>query len=274
MKTITLLMAFLFVTANLFAQADLDSIYTRKGEVLVGKVKEIGHSEIRYIQPQTDLEVVYVLLISDIDRIVFSGGQVQKFEPDAKKPGTIEANSEELFLVQNKNALKIDFLALAANTLTLTYERCLRPGRSFEFSGGIIGMGLGLEDEDASGFLLRGGFKFARNPDFYMKEMRYSHILKGSYLKLELDFANYSVTGSDSFFENDKRYDNTKWAFLVVMGKQWVYSDSFLIDFFSGIGLGGNSLENLDLTYPYGFATLGEDFPLAFSFGLRLGFLL
>ncbi len=273
-STFLFLSFFLVTTANLFAQPVLDSIYTRKGEVIVGKVTEIGISEIRYMQPQKALDVVFVINKADIERIVFSGGQVQKFEPGLQKPETIESNSQELFLIQKKNAFKIDFLSLAANTLTLTYERCLKPGRSVELSGGIIGMGFGLKEEDASGVLFRGGYKFAQNPDFYLKEMRYSHILKGSYLKLELDFASYSVTNYEWFSESNSRYNNTKWAFLVVLGKQWVFNDSFLIDLFSGIGLGNNTLDNLDLTYPYGFATIGEDFPMAFSFGLRLGFLL
>lgn len=176
MKNLLLFAMFFFVSAHLFGQAELDSIYTKKGEIITGKVKEIGPSEVRYTQPQTKLDVVYVMNKNEIDRIVFSGGQVHKFEAGPQTPETIAGNSEELFQIQRKNALKVDFLSIAANTLTITYERCLRPGRSIEFSGGLIGIGAGLEEEDASGFLIRGGYKFAKDPDFYLKEMRYSQI--------------------------------------------------------------------------------------------------
>jgi hypothetical protein len=271
MKNLVLFIIFFFFAASLFGQTDLDSIYTKGGDFILGKVKEIGSSEVRYTQPQSNLDVVYVINRRQIDRIVFSGGQVQQFD---SKLETIEDNSEELFLIQRKNAFKIDFLSIAANMFVFTYERSLKPGRSLEFSGGVIGIGTGLEEEDASGVLFRGGYKFAKNPDFYLKDMRYTHILKGSYIKAEVDFASYSVNGTTNFLGKTSRYNNTKWAFLVVLGKQWVFDNRFLVDFYSGMGLGDNSLEQMDLTYPYGFATMGDDFPLAFSFGLRLGFLL
>lgn len=272
MKNLVLIATFFMLALNLFGQTEKpDSIFTKKGKILTGKVKEIGTSEVKYIQPQMSTDVVYTIAKNDVDRIVFANGQVQKFETELE---TIEGNSEKLFQIQKKNALKLDFLSIAANTLTLTYERCLKPGRSVEFSGGIIGIGVGLKEEDASGVLFRAGYKFAKNPDFYLKEMRYSHILKGAYLKLEFDFASYSVTGHQDFFDEKERYNNTKWALLLVPGKQWIFGDSFLVDIYSGIGLGNNSLEDLDFTYPYGFATLGEDFPLAFSFGVRMGLLL
>jgi hypothetical protein len=275
MKNLVLFAIFFFITANLFGQAELDSIYTKEGTIITGKVIEIGPSEVRYTQPQKNLDVVFVMYRSGIDRIVFSGGQVQEFETGTQYMETIAGNSEELFHIQRKNALKIDFLSIAANTITLTYERSLRPGRSVEFSGGLIGMGMGLEEEDASGFLFRGGYKFAKDPDFYLKEMRYSHILKGSYIKFEIDFATYSVTGAKSYFGKEERYNITKYAFLVVLGKQWVFSDRIVVDSYSGIGLGKNSLDDdFDLAYPYGFTALGDNFPMAVSFGLRLGFLL
>ncbi len=274
MKKLLLVSAFLMLAINLFAQTEKqDSIFTKNGEIITGKVREIGPDEIRYTLPQTNMDVVYVVRRNEIERIIFSNGQVQRFEAAQQRPETIEENSMDLFQNQKKNALKVDFLSIAANTLALTYERCLMPGKSLELSGGIIGIGTALPEEDASGVLFRGGFKFAKNPDFYIRDMRYSHILKGSYVKLEFDFASYKVTGQKDFFDDEERYSNTKWAFMVVLGKQWVFNDSFLIDLYSGLGLGGNSLEDLDLTYPYGFLTLGENFPLAFSLGLRLGLL-
>lgn len=275
MKNLTFIIAILAFSLNSYGQTSkLDSIFIKNTTVIIGKVLEIGTSEVKYVQPQINEEVVYIIGKDEIERIVFFNGNEQQFNTEPKKFATVESNSEELFKVQKKNALKVDFLSIAANTLALTYERSLKPGRSIEFSTGIIGIGTALKEEDASGILFRGGYKLTKSPDFYINEMRYSHILKGSYVKFEFDFASYDVTGSMNFFDDEERYGNTKWALLIVLGKQWVFGDNFLIDIYSGFGLGDNSIEDLDLTYPYGFLTLGDNFPLAFSLGMRLGFLI
>ena len=276
MRTILLSAFFLLVRVALVAQvAAPDTIFTRDGNTITCKIREIGTSEIRYVQPQINADVVFVIEKYKVARIVYGNGAEQTFETDRKPPETIEQNSEELFALQRKNALKLDLLALAVNNFSLTYERCLRPGRSIEFSAGAIGLGFGLKDEHASGVVLKGGYKFARNPDFYLGGMRYAHILKGRYLKLELDFASYSVeTETKLFSSHTEKYSITKFGFLVVLGNQWVYDDKILIDVYSGLGIGTNDLEDNDLSYPYGFATLGDEVPLAFSLGLRIGLLI
>ncbi len=200
---------------------------------------------------------------------------MQKFDHTAYNDETIEKNSRDLYQDQHKIAVKTDFLSLATNTTSLTFEKCLSPGQSVEFSLGAVGLGFGDLDEKASGILFRGGYKFMRNPDFYMKDMRYAHILKGRYIKLEFDFASYSAKDDYAYDNYNNETDNiTKWAALVVFGNQWVFNDSFLIDLYSGIGLGGNNCDGEEYYYPHGFLTVGNESPFAFSFGLRLGFLL
>lgn len=273
MKNLLSTVFLLLLSIALFAQTPVrDTIFTRNGSLILCKVREIGTSEIKYIQPEINPDVLIAISKSKVERIIYSNGVEQQFERDQIE--TIEENSEDLFAMQRKSAVKIDFLGLAVNTLNLTYERCLRPGRSVEFSVGGIGLGFGLKDENAAGVLLKGGYKFAKNPDYYLKGMRYAHILKGKYLKLELDFASYKVEAQRDFFENREKYTVTKFAFLIVAGNQWILENSFLIDVYAGVGLGTNNLDDNDLSYPYGFATLGDEFPMAFSCGIRIGFLL
>jgi hypothetical protein len=135
----------------------------------------------------------------------------------------------------------------AVNTTSFTYERCTRPGQSLEFSVGAVGLGFADWDEKASGVLIRGGYKFMRNPDFYMRDMRYAHILKGRYLKTEFDFASYQVEtdAMHSISKINRKIHLTKWAILIVFGNQWVFNDIFLIDLYSGIGLGSNNQVSL-----------------------------
>jgi len=276
MRTILLSAFFVMLHIALVAQVPAtDTIFTRDGTAISCKVREISSAEIRYVQPQLNPDVVFVIEKSKVARIVYANGAEQTFATERQAPETIEQNSENLFALQRKNALKLDLLALAVNNFSLTYERSLRPGRSIEFSAGAIGLGFGLKEEHASGVVLKGGYKFARNPDFYLGGMRYAHILKGRYLKLELDFASYSVENETELFSSHtEKYSITKFGFLVVLGNQWVYDDKILIDVYSGLGIGTNNLEDNDLSYPYGFATLGDEVPLAFSLGLRIGLLI
>jgi hypothetical protein len=170
--------------------------------------------------------------------------------------------------------LKIDFISPVNNVLSLTYERCLTPGRTVEFSLGAVGIGIAQKDDNASGILFRGGYKLIRSPDHYIKGMRYAHILKGLYSKFEFDFASYHIEGYKELFSEREEYTLTKWAILLVLGSQYVFNDNFLIDTYAGFGFGRNNLEELDWTYPYGFTTLDKSMPLAFSMGIRLGFLI
>jgi len=251
-----------------------DTIFQRKGEIIICKVKEIGISEIKYQRPDFNPDLLFSISKNDITKIVYADGNEQVFEIQSELKENIEQNSEELFKIQKKSALKIDFLGLAINTLSLTFENCIKPGKSLEFSLGAIGVGLAKKEDKPSGILFRGGYKIMRSPDFYLKGMRYAHIMKGPYLKFEFDFASYGIEGKKDFFESNEKYTITKWAFLIVFGNQWVFNDAIVIDLYTGLGLGENNLDNPDLTYPYGFTTSDESFPLALSLGLRLGFLL
>lgn len=266
-----------FATANssdLNISQEQDSIIWRDGKVILGTVKEIGVSEIKYSNPEFNQGLLFSIPRNQILKIVFSDGKVQEFDLQTELAETMEQNSNDLFLIQKKNALKIDFISLATNTFSLTYERCLKPGRSLEFSVGVVGLGFAEMEDNASGFLFRGGYKLIRSPEFYMRGMRYAHIMKGPYLKMEFDFASYGIEGTKDLFSSvTEHYNLTKWAVMLVMGNQWVFNDNFVTDLYFGTGIGTNNLEDLDWTYPYGFTTFGDGFPLAFSFGLRMGFL-
>lgn len=267
---------FFFAITTLSGQtANSDTIFKFNGDVILCKVREIGPAEIKFIQPEINPDVTISINKKEVKRIVYFNGQEQLFEREMTESETIEKNSEDLFALQKKNAVKIDFLSLATNVLSFTYERCLKPGQSLEFTGGIVGVGFAEKDEEASGILFRGGYKLMKNPDYYLQGMRYAHILKGRYIKFEFDFASYGVTGSKEFFSSTtEKYTINKWALMMVFGNQWVFNDNLLVDLYSGIGLGKNNLDNLDSTYPYGFLTFGEGFPMAYSFGVRIGFLI
>jgi len=255
-------------------QVAKDTIVKRNGEKIICTVKEIGTAEIKYVREEYKPDLIFSIEKKEIDRIIFADGQTQKFEAEIGIYENVERNSEELYKIQKKSILKMDVLSPIANTTSLTFERCLKPGRSLEFSLGAVGLGLSEKKDKASGILFRGGYKLMRSPDFYLRGMRYAHILKGPYIKFEFDFASYHIESYKDIFEDRESYTLTKWALLMVFGNQWVFNDNFAVDLYYGIGPGKNNLEHLDWSYPYGFITFGKGFPLAFSFGLRCGFLI
>jgi len=251
-----------------------DRIVLRSGDEIKCAVKEIGTTEIKYIQEEVSPDVIFSVNKKDVEKVIFADGKLFEINQENELLETVEQNSKDLFLIQKKNALKIDFISPVNNVLSLTYERCLQPGSTVEFSIGAVGIGIAKKEDNASGILFRGGYKLIRSPDHYIKGMRYAHILKGLYSKFEFDFASYRIEGYKELFGEREEYTLTKWAILLVLGSQYVFNDNFVIDTYTGIGFGRNNLEELDWTFPYGFATLDKSMPLAFSLGVRLGFLI
>jgi hypothetical protein len=260
--TITLVFAMVLSLACLGVQAQ-DRILTRQGETIECKVQEIGTEEISYTLAEYEHSVSFSILKSRVDRILFENGKEMVIDHAEAAMASAEHNSADLFLVQNRNALKINFLSPLFGHTSFSYERALKPGQSLEAGLGIVGLAFN-NPEDALGLSLQFGYKFIRSPDFYLKDMRYAHILKGGYVKPELVLANYTLRQNDS--------NVTKAALVLNLGKQWVYSDVFLVDFYFGLGYGYSS-GNFD-SAPYGIFVGDGNVPIALQLGLRIGFLM
>ena len=256
----------LFVVFNLKAQ---DRIIKNSGDTIRCKVTEIGADEIKYYYPSSK-KLIFGIDKAIVDHIDFGTGEVVKIEKDS-------FNNPEYYVGQGKNALKVRFLSFLHSTMELTYERSLKPGRSWETSLGIIGVGFDLGDYDPRGVYGKFAYKFIRKPDFYMNRMHYAHILKGAYIAPELALRYSSSEYTTAFYYDDYssesviREDEFSFAVTVKFGKQWVIDDGFLVDMFFGIGYGMTTLDNYGEPVTYGFMAGTLEMPLAFSSGIRLG---
>jgi hypothetical protein len=262
MKPTITFLTVLFTAALINIQAQ-DQIVKRDGESIFCKVSEVGTEEVWYSLAEYDFDVQFSIYKSLVDRIHFANGKELVIDHAAAAMASTEANSADLFLIQNKNAIKFQFLSPMGGTTKLSYERALRPGQTFETTIGLIGLGMNNPD-GAAGLGIIAGYKFIRSPDYYLKGMRYAHILKGGYVKPEIAFANYSV-----------REDNrnvTKGAIILNIGKQWIFSDVFLVDLFGGIGYGFSN-DQTGEDWPYFIAVGTDEVPLAFNWGFRIGIL-
>ena len=255
------------ITSILFSGAvsGQDKIHKRNQEIIYCKVKEIGTESIKYSLPDYPQDVLFAVDKDKVLKVVFEDGRELTF--------MVELTNPENYVDNKKNAIKLDFISPLTGNTTFAFERSLKPGHSIEASLGIIGLGYMPGGRDSKGVFIKFGYKFIKSPDFYFNKMRYSHILKGGYVKPELSFGSYSETVS-TYNYNEPVSTGKEQTFTgsihLILGKQWVFDNSFLVDFFGGIGYGFN---NGDEYYHYGYINTSDDFPLSFSGGLKIGFL-
>jgi hypothetical protein len=242
-----------------------DRIIKRDGDIIECKVEEIGSEEIKYTLSEFGPDLQFGILKSKVDRILFADGREMLIDHLEFARETTEMNSEDLFLVQRRNAVKMAFLSPLTGVTSFSYERALKPGRSIEFTLSLIGLGFN-NPEDAAGLGLKAGYKFIRSPDHFIRGMRYAHILKGGYVRPEFSFARYDL--------RTRQEAVIKAALMVNLGKQWVFSDVFLVDLYFGVGYGMTNSRIEDPEYPHDFVVVDPEFPLALDAGFRLGFLI
>ena len=268
MKSFSILTALLlFFCVSVLGQ---DQIIKKKQAVISCKVKEIGMDEIKYIMPEYSPDLIFSIDKSKVMKIIFANGKEMFFKDEMLNPDNYVDNS--------RNAFKVDFISPLTGNTTFAFERNIRPGRSWEASLGIIGLGANVMD-DAFGLFGRFGYKFIKSPDFYLRGMRYAHILKGGYIRPEIAFGSYSYrrtvydySGGYPYNHQLKNVNNTFASLMLNIGKQWVFDNSFLVDAYVGVGYGFDS-DNYDDGYNFAMVTASDNTPLSFGAGLKVGFL-
>ncbi len=250
MKYFVTLSILLFAALASFAQQD--TLIKRTDERIVCKVKEVGTDEVKYLLPGSD--IVMVIDKNEVARIITAGGTVMNFTDSMKdlKP----------FETQKKNLIKVGVLSPLLGYTSIIYERSLKPGASLEFAVGVIGAGRKIGTYTSEGASFRLGYKFIKSPDFYLKGMRYAHLLKGSYFRPEIATSFYRRHAKDIF----------SGAILFNVGNQWVFDDLIAVDLYVGVGYGYSSEEEYDIQY--GYSTGSGDFPIALTSGFRIGVLI
>jgi hypothetical protein len=261
---------FTFIAAILLSFSSLaqDMIMKKNNELIKCKIKEIGLEEIKYTLPEYSADVLLVIDKDDVTKIIFENGKEMEFQQRMTNPETYKENK--------KNVLKIDFLSPLTGNTTFAYERSLRPGRSIEANLGIIGLGMDPDEDNAGGAFLKLGYKFIKDPDFYLRGMRYAHILKGGYIKPEIAFGfftheNWYFDYYSSYMDN-RREDVFSGTLQLIFGKQWIFDNAFAVDLYGGIGYGFSTNDHYN-SYFYGYTIVDENFPIAFSGGLKIGWL-
>lgn len=262
---------FLLVLLTIFLSAQQikaqDKIYKKTDEVIICKVKEIGLDDVKYQLPDQNDEITYCIDKYIVSKLILENGEEIVFKDNFNNP--------ENYLDNKRNAFKIDFMSPLTGNTSFSYERSSKPSCSYEITIGIIGLGIDPNDNDQSGLFFKGGVKFIKSPDFYLRGIRYAHILKGSYIKPEIAFGFYKRNYKKiEFYSNSKstRESFVSGAIFLNLGKQWIYDNSFLLDFYVGVGYGFDDGPT-DGGYHYGYVVAPSQFPIALQAGLKIGFL-
>ncbi len=270
MKKLTGLLLFLIFALNLVCAQEKfdDQLIKRDGTVIKCKIKEIGDDEIKFNQEGINSNVLIGIDKSKVSKIIFSDGK--EYLIDNKM--SIYEDLEN----QHKNNLKFNLFMPITGGYALTYERSLKPARSIEAEIGLIAKGENNEMgmPEAHGLFLKAGYKMMRSPDYYIRGMKYAHILKGGYVKPEIAITSFSYDkhwDANNFGTGEESGSTTKVALMVNVGKQVIYTNAFAIDFFVGAGYGFGKLDP-DLHY-YAFVGTSGDVTFVMSGGVRIGFL-
>ncbi len=266
MKT-KLFFAIMFLVIALSQSIVAQDVILNKDSITIKcKIKEIGLDEIKYTLPEYSADVTFAIDKDKVAKIIFENGKEMSFQKEMTNP--------ENYADNKKNALKINFLSPLYGSTSFSYERSLKPSRSVEGTLGIIGLGVDNWDENPSGAFVKFGYKFIKDPDFYLRGMRYAHVLKGAYFKPELGLATFGRDTYEYIYpyqQTTQRETVVSGVMQIVMGKQWIVDNAFLIDFYFGLGYGFSSSDNTN--YHYGFSIANSSVPISFSSGLKIGFL-
>lgn len=262
---------------DLFAQ-DL-IILKVKSDTLKVKVTEVGVDEVKYKPwPVNEKDPVIALEKKLIRKVILESGTTLIFFLD-------DIEDPKNYVGQRKHLLKLDIVSPTLGVTSIAYEKSIKPGRSYEIGVGAVGLGFNTSELDLAGAFIRAGYKFINTPDVTTRSMRFSHLLKGGYIRPELVFINYIYRTINYLpSSSNATFRNTGGAFVVNFGKQYVFSNIFAIDVFAGLGVGSqntiltsgsvNSSWDVNLGGIGFLSGMDGEITPAFQCGLKLGVLL
>jgi hypothetical protein len=238
----------LIIIASVYSQSVFaqDTIYKIDREKISCKVVEIGTSEVKYRDWNKKDSPLFAIFKEDVEKVVFSDGTVFYNKP-AEDLANIPAR-----IIERSQCIKIGIFGPLNNQINIGYERVLRKRMNLEGKIGYIGLGINsgsyYNQSDLSGVFFKTGFKYLLNPDYYVRGSRFTHPLKGKYLKIEFALSHfrenhingyiYTNSGSQSVTYS---VNHTAGAILLCFGNQHTIGNHFTLDWGFGLGYGVSS---------------------------------
>jgi hypothetical protein len=268
-----------------------DKIFKKGGEVLNVKVLEVAIDDVQYKNHDNLDGPSYRIEKDRLVKIIYANGKIETY--------TASLKDKELYIGQKTAALKINFLSPLFGHTQITYEKGIAPGRSWEALVSLIGVGksqivtgytnnLGVYNEirrNQAGLGLGFGYKFIKTPDFINRNIRFAHLLQGAYLKPNIYTGAYgeSILDSKTNIPTTKRRSVVYGAIMLEGGKQWIFSEALVFEFYAGVGYCADNIKKVDNQYFGSGDNSGSHFTnlrvgtspgFSLSSGIRAGFLL
>lgn len=121
MKKLSLTLVILLTAFSVSAQ---DLIFKKNKDIINCKIIEIGLVEVKYLIPEKYKDVVLVVAKDDILKIKYENGEEQEF--------INEMYDKNSYTDNRINAIKIHPFSPLYTSLTVSYERSVKAGQSYE----------------------------------------------------------------------------------------------------------------------------------------------
>jgi len=273
-----------------------DIITKKDGSVLKTKIIELGTNDVRFKLYNNPDGPTMTMRKFDIKTIQIDGQIVYEYKED---PLSVTNHS----ILDKTSTLKFYFFSPLNHNLAFGYEWMDKPGFNWDLGLGIIGPGvtkpnstISVTTTNPKGLFIRGGPKFLLGNSSDVEEgegerkIRYSHPLKGRYIKVEMILNAFSTinTINNNLVYNSGPNITYKKSFQSVTldlqyGRQFIYGNAMTLAWYAGMGY---SYENKTSTLPsqyvnydilniarYSHSYFGETFPLVFTWGLTVGYI-
>ncbi|MDR1725713.1 MAG: hypothetical protein LBR28_04915 [Bacteroidales bacterium] len=167
---------------------------------------------------------------------------------------------------QMDNSLKFNFIAPLTGYTSFSFEKYLKPGLNWEVGVGFIGFGLNNQKErNPYGANISAGLKI-----FHQNRISKS-FWNNSYIMPELQISIYNERQYNYYVYPNERRNVCAVALMATFGKEVIYRNLFLVDWFFSIGYSYSTTGYDD--YYFGFLGGGEEFPISFMGGLKIGYI-
>lgn len=280
---------FLFLGKDSQSQGLRDTIVTKNKKNIICKVTKITDTDIEYKKDTVSDAIIYTTSKNDVMEIRLGNGKIETIVPDE-----MEMNHEAQ-IINKRSSIKVHFFSPLYHYLAFTYERSIRMGTNLEGTFGLINTSMFNFSSNTNVNPVMGGTivigpKFILGHSFYIKGMKYSHPLKGSYIKPELILTTFTEKGLNNYYGPTYSGQPTNLrtnsvAILLTYGNQYILGNILTFGFNFGIGYAfvyanyTNPLVNNYMTDPssnisnlYNQEKI-PDIPLSFTGSVTIGYI-
>jgi len=256
----------------------------KNGKTISCKITEIRTDEITY-KDFDNLEGPNIIIPKgNIKEIHYQNGKVVNLTAE------VVTEKKETKIIDKNQCIKFNILSPLFDNLGFVYERKLNMRQNIEIRAGYIGIDDNISkllgNNYTKGVYVCGGVKFImgqKSQDYYLDDIKYLHPMQGKYIKPEFIFS--SIDYSYDYYYNGNNTVRKKkdlYGFIMIFGKQYMFSKSVTFDAYIGFGYGivdskilsGKDSDNFyETEFNFGGGLMvTEEFPLIMTSGFTFGY--